>query len=202
MIDPEIYLPETKPNWDVDNERFFYEQVISEDIQDLEKNELYNLGMRWVVKTFNSANDVIQLKDKDSANIIVKGNLSAYYDSESSKESNKKERYSKIVYLTIPATIDLKFKDGKYKYTILITEREEKWYMINNSFAGGSNSTTLTLPFKNYHFNKYHQTYRKAKNMQFPMDYYSLIDNKVQSLLISLQLSIINEGLIKTDDDW
>jgi len=205
--DTSVYLPETKPNWNSSLEYFNYEDVISDGVEDIDKIELYNLAMRWVVQTFNSANDVVQLSDKDSGNIIVKGNLSSsdmYPGNEELEEDPDFKDNTNWLKLTIPITLDIKTKNGRYKYKISIYNRIESGYRsYGGPLMGGHiplSSTTKT--FTNLDFNEYTQTVRSKTDSKFPIDYYDIVDKKVQSLITSLQLSILNEALIDNDDDW
>lgn len=74
--------------------------------------QLYSRAYEWVAKTFNSAQNVIQMQDKESGKIIVKGVVKAY---------NKKydEGYNSF-------TLSLYMKDGKYKYDITNFKNEHK----------------------------------------------------------------------------
>ena len=47
-----------------------FEQVFNYDGKT--KDEIFSKTMLWVAEKYNSANDVVQLSDKDAGNIIVK----------------------------------------------------------------------------------------------------------------------------------
>lgn len=51
-----------------------------EEFPELEKPELYDRSLEWVVRNYNSANDVIQLKDPEDGQIIGRGIGSASFD--------------------------------------------------------------------------------------------------------------------------
>lgn len=53
--------------------KVIYEEVDS--IPGVIKDELYNRSKIWVVRTFKSANAVLQLEDKDNGQLIGKGNF-------------------------------------------------------------------------------------------------------------------------------
>jgi hypothetical protein len=72
------------------------------------KNELFSRAKSCFARLFKSSNNVIQNEDKDSGNIIGKGNIKAY---------------AKALGMTSDAgfvnfTITIACKDGRYKYTI------------------------------------------------------------------------------------
>jgi hypothetical protein len=46
-----------------------FQEVV--EIEGQDKNALYARGYEWIAKTFNSANDVIQLKDKEEGVIVL-----------------------------------------------------------------------------------------------------------------------------------
>ena len=50
------------------------------EFPDKAKDELFDLAMQWVARTYNSANDVVQLKDKGKGQIICRGIGSAPMD--------------------------------------------------------------------------------------------------------------------------
>jgi hypothetical protein len=74
--------------------------------------QLYSRAYEWVAKNFNSAQNVIQMQDKESGKIIAKGVVKAFvkkYDS----------GYNSF-------TLSLYLKDGKYKYDITNFSNEHK----------------------------------------------------------------------------
>ena len=78
-----------------------YEGVV--EIDGVSKADLYSKALEWFALRYNSANDVIQLKDEDSGKVIGKGLFKInYYTREPS----------------IYHTISIYTKDGRYKYII------------------------------------------------------------------------------------
>ena len=205
--DTSVYLPETKPNWNSQLQYFLDEEVVKDGVNNVDKDQLYNLAMRWVVKTFNSANDVVQLSDKDSGNIIVKGNLTTsdlYPDQDEYLLDPDFKDSTKYLDIRIPITLDIKTKDGRYKYKITAYQRTESGYVTygRGLLSGALDISSSTKTFTNLDFNEYTQTVRSKSDYKFPIDYYKLVDSQIKSLVASLQLSILNEALIDNDDDW
>jgi len=102
-----------------DSTKLKYEKVIKVD--SLTADQLYMKLRSWVAKTYNSANDVIQMDDKANHLIIGKGQI----------------RYDPKVYIGsdgtrgyISYTIQLEMKDGRYRYIIydFIHEGSNKSY--------------------------------------------------------------------------
>ena len=78
-----------------------YEGVIT--VEDVSKDILFDRLYEWFAKTYNSANNVIQLKDKESGKIIGKGVFSIVY-------------YQRKP--TISYTISVFVRDGRFKYVV------------------------------------------------------------------------------------
>ena len=205
--DTSVYQPETKPNWNSESQYFLYQEVVNDGVKDLTKDELYNLAMRWVVKTFNSANNVVQLNDRESGNIIIKGNLTtrdSYPDEEEYALDEDFKDSTRYLDITIPITLDIKTKDGRYKYKITVYQRSESGYKTYGGplMGGILDIDYSTKTFTNFDFNEYVQTVRSKQDYKYPIDYYSLVDKQVKGLIASLQLSILSELIFDNDDDW
>lgn len=68
----------------------------------LKKDLLFTKAKEWITLNYKSANDVIQLADKESSKIIVKGNFKTFM---AMKEGR------------LGHTLVLDFKDGRIRYT-------------------------------------------------------------------------------------
>jgi hypothetical protein len=78
-----------------------YTNVINVD--SVRKDELFVRAKKWFATTYKSANDVIQMDDKDAGEIVGKGNMQIKYYARNPRISH---------------TITISVKDGKYRYTI------------------------------------------------------------------------------------
>ncbi|WP_423819218.1 DUF4468 domain-containing protein [Salinimicrobium sp. TIG7-5_MAKvit] len=72
------------------------------EIEGKTQDELYSSALEWIALNYASANDVIQLQDKASGKIVVKGSFPS---------TMFKKRGS------IPHTLRLEFKDNRFRYT-------------------------------------------------------------------------------------
>jgi len=72
------------------------------------KDELFNRAKRWVALTYKSANDVIQLSDKDAGSLVAKGTILVPFPYNGFVKTDS--------YLNHTLTIDI--KDGKYRYEL------------------------------------------------------------------------------------
>jgi hypothetical protein len=183
--DDEVYKPELKPNYNQELKIIQYEDVVSEGIGDFDKDKLYDKLYRWVAINFNSANDVIQLSDKSTNNIIVKGRVKVVWHSP--RKGLMKMAYNEEWY--IPITLDLKTKDGRYKYELTISS-----YIKN---VPKLDSYGEEQPIDNRLFNKYEHT-----NSFGSGDIYSKIDERIQTLLANIQLFVIQESIEEENEDW
>ncbi|UBZ05653.1 DUF4468 domain-containing protein [Salegentibacter mishustinae] len=93
-----IFAQELKQ--DSETEQYISQGVI--EIDDFSSEEIYNNALEWITINYNSASDVIQLKDKDLGKIILKGNFSS-------------SMFGKKGW--IHHTLQLEFKDDKFRYT-------------------------------------------------------------------------------------
>jgi hypothetical protein len=84
--------------------KVFYSGIVN--IDGVSKEELYNRAKRWFVNTYTSAQDNIQIDDKDNGEIVGKGCFRTYWDVTiiSGTEVN------------ICETVRILIKDGKFKY--------------------------------------------------------------------------------------
>tara|TARA_B100000401_G_scaffold396766_1_gene306477 strand:+ start:220 stop:768 length:549 start_codon:yes stop_codon:yes gene_type:complete len=99
-----------------------FENIIKVD--DVSKSDLYLRANEWFAKTFNSANSVIQMQDKEAGKIIGKGNITAY--------GHYKNFESGIWKFTVSFTA----KEGRFRYVISDIYHETGGYE-NVKGAGG-----------------------------------------------------------------
>ena len=83
-----------------------YAEIIK--LENAPKNELYLRGKEWFARTFVSANDVIQLDDRETGKIIGKGFTKSSY----------KGAMGVVVLVDISYTISLVVKENRYRYEI------------------------------------------------------------------------------------
>jgi hypothetical protein len=95
------------------------------------KNELYSRAREWFAKTFNSANNVIQMDDKEAGKIIGKGCFKVRCG-KWDWDDRKIERG------VINFTLSIYIKDGKFKYVITDFSHED-----GQVISSGRSSTKL-----------------------------------------------------------
>lgn len=80
------------------------------DTVELSKNEIYVKVFEWVAKKFNSANDVIQMQDKEAGKIIGKGNFTV--------DGPKNGFGTPLSIDRVKFTLTIDIKDGRYRCVI------------------------------------------------------------------------------------
>lgn len=184
-FDPEIYNKELKPNWNTSFERFEYSEVI--EVPELKKDDIYNRLVRWATLTYPTVSNVIELKDLDSGNIIIRASVSNEIIGVESKFMRKK--FSQIYQFEFPFILDIRIKDGKYKYELFVSSMSLK--VVNSMSSAGGDKY---IKIENFHHNKYYTT-----DFFNNISLYSIVDDKIEVLLQYMQLFVLGESL---EEDW
>lgn len=108
-----------------------YSEIVSVD-SSVTKNDLFIAARKWFANTYKSANDVIQMQDKEAGEIIGKGIVKTIY----------KIPLNPSVVVSVYHTVSITVKDGRYKYEI--TDLTGRYYSpgssIGTSYIPGSNN--------------------------------------------------------------
>lgn len=154
------------------------EPLIYEDVVNVKDSasseELYLRAKKWFAVTYNDAQKVIQLDDRESGVIMGKAliqfNPTVFSGSGLTKG-------------TIDYTIKIEFRDGRYRYTItdFIHKAKSDWGLI---------TTSEQSPIK-------HQTQRWSDNVW--NDIKNTISMRMNELINSLKSSM---EIGDSDDDW
>lgn len=86
----------------------------------LKKDDIFSRINKWIALNYNSANNVIQMSDKQAGTIVVKGINSVTYNNPT-KSAYPKSKYVPSTYeLSLNHTIEINVKDGRFrtKYSI------------------------------------------------------------------------------------
>ena len=171
---------------------------------ELNKKDLYEKANRWVAKTYNNSNYVTRINNED--NILTKGAFDVGADFTS---------YGVTIYAPkkIEYTLDLKFKDGRYKIEIsdliisgadaslsllvyfMTFEQYREFNLIAMENYDGIGKKAAIKRIKN------DKKFRKDYNAQ--QDYGKKIIPKIVEKLEQLDLSLLTFLKTKDDnDDW
>jgi hypothetical protein len=89
------------------------------EMPNITKDALYTRAYEWFAKAFNSANNVIQMQDKENGKIVGKG---SFGDINVSVVLGMATVYGNVKF-----TISIYLKDGKYKYEVTDFYHEGSW---------------------------------------------------------------------------
>lgn len=95
---------DTIPDLPTRDGKVFYSGVVTVD--STTANVLYERAYGWFVDTYNSAQDVIQMSDKDTGIIVGKGGFDQLFSAFAA------------AFVHIEMTVKIQVKDGRYKYEI------------------------------------------------------------------------------------
>lgn len=159
--------------------KIYYSEVVKVDSL-ITKNDLFIAARKWFANTYKSANDVIQMQDKEAGEIVGKGIVMTIY----------KIPLNPSVMVSVYHTISITVKDGRFKYEI--TDLTGRYYSpgstIGTSYISGQN---VEFPFSNTtaKFNKKNIT-------QMYKDVKTKLDVIIESLKKAMSEAKVNSG------DW
>ncbi len=150
-----------------------YEKVIKTD--SIGKALIFSTINDWFATTYNSANDVIQMVDKEAGIIIGKGSMKYYYGNNSSYNGN------------INYTIKVYVKDNRYK--VILTDFKHSGLSFDLGLITSAEIYATKGMYKKYHNKAWSDI--KLKTEQYSNDIFNSIENKTK------KTNYINIG-----DDW
>lgn len=157
-----------------------YSDVIQVD--SILKEELYNKAKRWIIDTFNSGKDVLQLDSKENGEIITKGYFSAYWKISSVYVQDVK----------VWQTLRIQVKDNRFKYELY--DFRLKYYVNNTGDVDSSLEEWIT------NWDKPLADQPRAARSMIPgiRSFLLGIDPKVHDQISSL----VTAMKIKAKEDW
>jgi uncharacterized protein with TBP-like fold DUF4468 len=161
-----------------------YSEVIKIDTT-LSSNELYLRARAWFAESYRSAQDVIQMDDKENGKIIGKGNIK--YTSRIFAGSGGTKGW-------IRYTISIQVKNGRYKYEISDFYHEGNPLNSGDQLSFGLITNEIECPYK------IGMWMSKGWRNKVWNDIKQTIDTNIRSLIESLKLSM--GKTIKKDADW
>lgn len=161
------------------------------DCEEKNKEQLYIIINFWVSNTFNDANSVIQLNDKESGVIICQG-----YLSEISSNTGFLNQY--VISVKPVFKIDIKDNKIRVTYTVMNYEINRSDGMLSNITNKIINSPTHEVwPLnQTYPFNE-NDSHKKTSSKAFVSTIYYSAD-----IINSLE-NAVKEGVVGNEvDDW
>ena len=167
---------------DTESNKIIYTDVILFD--SFSKNDIYFSANEWFVNTFNSAESVIQMNDKEKGIIIGKGYSDVY------SKTSLSIIQSKLYY-----TIKIEIKENKYKFSIY-----DIYYLAYPNQAD-LNPKPLTSEFlySIYMKEDYNKTSFSGKS-KLRLTYVSDLDKTIKTLIVNLKNNIKPQK--KENDNW
>jgi len=176
----------------INDGNILYTDVIQVD--STAKDELYNRAKRWVIDTFKSGKDVIQLDDKENGEIICRG-----FFTTPGWGNEKTAKYYVMPDVKVWFTIKIQIKDNKFKYDMYD-------YLLDIYLpgAGGLPTTNTEINLKEWIDGWDQMIIEKPKMAQKALDsseiriFLMSIDSKVKIQISSLIIAMKT----KRNDNW
>jgi hypothetical protein len=178
------------------------------------KSEIYSSINRWVSVNYNSANNVIQMNDKESGIMIVKGINTTTYDNPTRLIYPNTKAIPVKFELLLNHLLEIKVRDNKYRliYTInsisKLTSQSDLKGNPNTYDCINLNGTTDESidKFNNYWKEIFKKSMmgkkKKAKYLSFSKSIFDKINTELALSFVSSFISI-NKMVNETyDDDW
>ncbi|WP_310393653.1 DUF4468 domain-containing protein [Hymenobacter sp.] len=136
--------------------------------------QLYSRAYEWVVKSYKSAPDVLQMQDKESGKIILKGNTHAYIRGRDAGLVNH--------------TFSIYLKEGKYKYEVTNFNNVNPTPKGEFGFGRFENEkSSFTMPMMNGIIQKSYNILRRNT------------DTDIKAMLADLQAAMTGQSKDKSD---
>ena len=165
-----------------ENGQVFFTKVVS--LKSKSKEELYLNSKQYFVETFKSANDVIQMDDKEAATIIGKGFTDVF---------------SVMMGISTPVkmwyTIKIQSKEGRYKYDIydIYFECYGKEYVLPNPYVHKETAEDM--------FDKKNYYKKNGKPLKLAKHFKSELLGKIEVIGHSIENSM-KKSMSSSDDNW
>ena len=92
------------------------------DTEGKSRTEIFASINKWIALNYNSAQNVVQLNDKESGNIIVKGINEAVYKNVMKELYPKNKFMQEFSTIKFNHTVEINIKDNKYRIIYTLTD--------------------------------------------------------------------------------
>jgi hypothetical protein len=180
------------------------------EMEGKEKSELFSSINKWISINYNSAQNVIQMNDKEAGTIIIKGINEVVY------KNTMKSIYPKNKYIPEYSTtkfnhlIEINIKDNRYRVVYKITDIADKDLGGNNILLKcinfkGENEQAILEYSKIFDENLKKGAIGKKKREQFMSSIKPMFEELNNNILIDIKSTIksIEKSVeSKKKDDW
>lgn len=191
------------------------------EIKGKDKSEIFSSINKWISINYNSANNVIQMNDKESGTMIVKGANTVWYKTNLNFENPN--FFPNKLYIDFKHLIEINVQDNRFRviYTLIdiddiycVASKKWSFYVYKQLYRDSATkcvnlkgSTEESISDYNKSLEKYLDaiwTNKKNKNMMFNAtesifnEMNEEIKSDILSKIKSIQASIISDK----KDDW
>lgn len=143
------------------------------------KQELFSRAREWFAKAYNSANNVIQMEDKENGKIVGKALIQVYH----------KSLGSNLPVGHINYTISIYLKDGRYKFE------------ITDFYHTGDGNKTPDYGVCEKMINTTDKT-MGISHQKYYNNYLSQTDTNIKALIVNLKSAMITKSTTTKKDEW
>lgn len=143
------------------------------EVDSANKDVLYSRAKKWFAEEYKSAQNVIQLDDKDAGEVLGKGLFKSYFTV-----------FMEAQDVSVYHTVKIYVKDNKYKYEI--TDFNVKFYVAPSKYNSAAN------------YDDQLENFVKGRNKNNMHKMSMNIDSQVQDMIASLEKDMKS----KSSDNW
>jgi len=172
------------------------------------KSELFSSINKWIALNYNSPENVIQMNDKESGHIVVKGTNTAPYINLKTFLYPKNKSIPKSISSNFNHSIEIDIKEDKYRVTYKITdiiqENKRSNYLLFNCVNFIEKNNFSINAYRNYTEVLLKQgMYGKKKTAVLLSNVDLMIDELNKNLLKSMENTVLSiEKFVVKDDKW
>ena len=167
------------------------------EVEGKSKDEIHSIINQWVAENYNSANDVIQMNDKEAGTIIVKGVTNITIKNLVGKILLKNNPYvTEYVDIPIEYTLTVNIRDGKYR---LILDTVDNYDLstegISDNVAAAIKKNLTDIPYVN--------AKKEQKLIDASLEQVVLTKKELRDFISDIGMTISNYIVkFNNNDDW
>lgn len=181
------------------------------------KADIFALINKWIAINYNSAQNVIQMNDKESGDIIVKGINEATYKNVMKELFPKNKYLQDYNTLDFNHTLDINVKDNKYRVTYSLTDIikpqglsdyniDDQYKVIFDMIDFTGLKQDKISDYNIYIEDLYKKSLvgkkKRAKAQELTVPIYEEMIKGVSESMKATMLSIEKSVNLKSNDDW
>lgn len=184
------------------------------EVKELSKSDLFSEINKWVSVNYTASKNVIQMNDKESGILIIKGTNEVQYENAWKSLYKKSKIISKYSTLKISHLIEINVKDNKFRIVYKLTDIEDLNNVFNNMIIencpncidfnkSNENSITECNEFIDEYLKKGMLGKRKrAEFISMTDEMFQLMNSTIVFDIKKIMTSIYKSVLSEKKDDW